>query len=272
MKESRLRALITEILSEKLKDAQAVRDEAAFLTGYNPLEKIRMAMFPWIAVPFGGRNVICQLRCPNATQIEQCGDISSIAADKDEGERLNYDEIIRIRNYQEELCKLVFNIPTFNHIMKAFGMDDFVLSEKRKELEDIKKKFEECKDMFINTQKVGILTSIETLELQLGYFLPDDTMAFITKWALGGDVSDIRKINRDAFLKAACLAHIYHKAPSDYISGIFTDHNKADIDAYALAIYNDFQKDKEIERESRHKWFFGGRKRHEGEAMLPSKN
>jgi hypothetical protein len=271
MKEGRLRELITTIIGEKIKDAQTINDEAAFI-GYNPLEKIRGGLFRWIAVPFNGQNIFCQLRCPNATQIEQCGDISNIVAEKENKERkFDHDEIIQIKNYQEALCKMVFNIPTFDTIAQVIGINDFVIAEKKKELASLKKQYEENKDGMTEKEKRAIEILMETIELQLGFILPDDTMAFITKWAMGNDVSDIKKINRDTFLRAACLAQIYHKAPSDYINGIFTDHNKADIDTYALSVYNEFQKDRQIEKESKQQWFFGGRKKHEGGTMFTNR-
>jgi hypothetical protein len=275
MKESRLRELITAIINEKIKDAQAINDEAAF-TGYNPLEKIRGGLFHWIAVPFQGRNIFCQLRCPNATQIEQCGDISNILERKkgspEDGKKLDYEEIIQIRNYQEALCKIVFNIPTFDAIARTVGVYDFAVSEKKKELESLEKRYNENKGGMTAAERKSLESSMDAVRFQLGFILPDDTMAFITKWAMGNDVSDIKKINRDAFLKAACLAQVHHKAPSDYINGVFTDYNKAEIDAYALSVYNDFQKDRQIEKESKHRWFLGGRKRYEGDEMLPGRD
>lgn len=269
-KESRLKKLIKDTLKDELTDNKTINDGTAFI-GYNPLEKIRGALLCWVGVPFNKQIIFCQLRCPNATQIEQCGNISNIVEEKlnpDNIKKLDYDEIITIRNHQENLCKIVFNIPTFDNIASLMNLD-FVISEKRKELAEIEKKYEDNKDKMSVTEKQITDTRIRTLELQLGFILPDDTMAFITKWATGNDFSDIKKINRDTFLKAAVLAQVHHKAPSDYISGKFTDYNKIEIDAYALSVFNDFQRDQQIVKESKHNWFFGGRKRNKGTEFLP---
>jgi len=249
-----------ECFSKYLKEGSLLIDEAS-LIGYNPLEKIRGALFPWIAVPFNGINIICQLRCPNATQIETCGDITNII-DEEKRKNKNYtpDEIIQIRNYQEALCQWVLNQPTYDNVASLVGKEDFQISEKKKELELIKEKFEKNKNDLSEVQKAEIETQIRIIEHQLGYLLPDDTMAFLTRWAMGNDVSDIRKINREMFLRAAALAKTHGKAPSDYLSGVFTDYNKIEIDAYAANILDEYIKEQKIVNESKNHWFFGRNK------------
>jgi hypothetical protein len=256
-------SLIEKALDERLKDAKSFNDNALFV-GYNPIEKIRGAMLIWVAVPFNGTDIFCQLRCPNATQIEQCGDISNIVIDK----QYDHNDVITLRNYQENLCKLCFNIPTFDNIAQVVGVHDFVFSEKRKELEEINKKIEENKDILTGAQKDELSKKIEKLRREIGYILPDDTMAFITKWAMGNDVSDIKKIAKETFLRAAILAERHHKAPSDYISGIYTDFNRNEIDAYAVSVHNDFIKDQQTANGSKYRWI-GGRKN--TDAIMPKR-
>jgi hypothetical protein len=144
-------ARVLEIVESYVKSLVKTDTGQALPIGYNPVEKIRGALLHWIAVPFNGTDVWCQLRCPNATQLEQRGDMSNITIEKDEQVRegkshYTYDEIIQIRNNQEAICKLVFNVPTFDNIASLVGADDFVMSEKRAELERVKKHFEESKD------------------------------------------------------------------------------------------------------------------------------
>jgi len=105
--------LVDRMLLERLHGVRSLSEPPP---GYNPLEAIRGGLFHWVAVPFNGEDVWCQLRCPNATQIEQCGDISNITVDMPKDKTYDYDEIIRLRNYQEKLCELVFNVPTFDGI------------------------------------------------------------------------------------------------------------------------------------------------------------
>jgi len=260
MKKEQLKSLINDLLKEQLKGITSISD-GELLTGYNPLEKIRGGLFWWIAVPFNGIDVWCQLRCPNATQIEQCGDVTNIVIEKykdlKEGEQpaYEYEEIIQIRNHQEELCKIVFNKPTYNEITSLIGNNDFFISEKRKELETINEKFEANKGDMTEVEKNTISAQIRTIELQIGYLLPDDTMAFVTQWAMGNDVSDIKKISKESFLRAASLARMHKKAPSDYISGVFTDFNKHEIDAYATMVLEEHLKEHQALQGKNQNWF-----------------
>jgi len=229
--------------------------------GYTPIETIRGGLFHWVLVPFNGKDIWCQLRCPNATQIEQCGDMSNIQlkTDQDGKFKYDYDEIILIRNYQENLAKLCLNIPTFDNIATLVGANDFIISEKRKELDQIEKYYEENKETMTETQKSTIDHQIKTLRLMIGFILPDDTMAFLCSWAMGNDVSDIKKITRENLLKAASIAKAHNKAPSDYLSGVFTDFNKQEIDTYAFSILDEFLKEQRaIEGGGgKHRWLLG---------------
>lgn len=256
-------ALVLALIKQELNKNIKTSTGAVLPIGYNPIEQIRGALFSWVVVPFNGSYVWCQLRCPNATQIEQCGDISNIIIDKKSDKEYTHEDVIKIRNYQEALCKIVFNNPTYDHIAQIVGEKDFVLSEKKKELETIKTYFESNKGTMIEAEKHTIATQIRTLELMIGYILPDDTMAFITRWAMGNDVSDIKKLSRETLLRAACLAKAHNKAPTEYISGVFTDYNKQEIDGYAFAILDEFLKQQEIvkgtTKASKYRWFLGGR-------------
>lgn len=254
--EARVLEIVKDYLNSQIKTCTG----QALPVGYNPVENIRGALFHWIAVPFNGANVWCQLRCPNATQLEQCGDMSNIVLQKNENDKLSYDDIIKIRNYHEEICKLVFNIPTFDRIAALIGNGDFVISEKRAELERVKKLYEENKGGLPDVEKSTIDTRIKTLTLQLGFILPDDTMAFITNWAMGNDVSDIKKITRDSLLRAASLAKAHSKAPSDYLSGVFTDFNRHEIDTYAFSILEEHMREHRAVESGKHRWLFGGRR------------
>jgi len=255
------RELIVELIQKELSSHIKTDNGSHLPIGYNPVEAIRGGLFHWVAVPFNKIDVFCELRCPNATQIEQCGDISNIVQDSKENRKIEYDDLIQIRNYQEALCKLVLNKPTFDQVASLIGRDDFVISQKRKELEEIEKDFEARKDSLLDDEKKAIRLQIKTIELQLGYILPDDTMAFLCRWAMGNDISDIKKITRESFLRAASLARAHSKAPSDYISGVFTDYNRHEIDAYAFMVLEEFLKEQQAVKESKHQWLFGGRKR-----------
>jgi hypothetical protein len=251
-------ARVLEIVKEYVNSLIKTGTGQPLPVGYTPIEQIRGALFHWIAVPFGGRDVFCKLRCPNATQIEQCGDMTNIVPKEEDGKpKYDYGEIIKIRNYQEELCRLVFVIPTFETIASAVGEEDFAMSDKRRELAEIKKRFAENSGAMSETEKAALETRIRTVELQLGFILPDDTMAFACNWAMGNDVSDIKRLSRESLLRAASLAKAHGKAPTDYLSGVYTDFNKNEIDAYALGILDEHLKDRQAVG-GRFRWL-GGR-------------
>ena len=251
---------VTKIVNDVLEKRTITNTATAMPIGYNPLEYIRSALFHWIAVPFNGVERWCQLRCPNALQIELCGDITNITLEKQkilkEGEspQFSLEEKIQVRNFQEELCKITFNIPTYNKIASLVGLDDFIISEKKNELEQLKIKFEAHKAEMTETDKVDLGELIQKLEVQIGYILPDDTMAFITNWAMGNDISDIKKITKEKFLRAASLAKLHGKAPSDYLSGVFTDFNKHEIDTYAAMVLDEHMKEHQAVENGKHNW------------------
>ena len=252
------RAEVIELIKQELNSYTITDNCTPLPIGYNPIEIIRDGLFHWIAVPFNGIDVWCQLRCPNATQIEQCGDMTNII--DDDNKKLSYEDLIKTRNYQEEICKIVFNKPTFDNILTLVGNEDFVISEKKAKLEEITKFYEENINELSEVEKKTLDLQIKTINLQIGYILPDDTMAFVCKWAMGNDVSDIKKITKDNLLRAASLAKAHSKAPSEYLSGVFTDFNKNEIDTYAFTILDEFMQEKRIVEGGKHRWLLGGRK------------
>ena len=139
----------------------------------------------------------------------------------------------------------------------------------------LEKQFAENIGKLTESEKNIIEKQIQTINLQIGYILPDDTMAFICRWAAGNDVSDIKKLTKDNLLRTASLAKLHNKAPSDYISGVYTDYNKIEIDTYATQILQEFMRNQEIVREakqSKYRWFMGGRKGMDNNSILPSRS
>jgi hypothetical protein len=256
--DDRMKKRIERICGKIFDDYYRAREPVRLPAGYNPLEYIRGGLYHWIAVPFHRAEVYCQLRCPNATQIEQCGNISNITGEKEKNKKPEHDDIILIRNYQEALCRISLNKPTFDEITALVGLEDGFIKNKRKELAELQTEIETQAAKMTETEKNALLLKIKTIELMIGFLLPDDTMAFITKWAMGNDVSDIKKINRESFLRAASLAKAHNKAPSDYLSGVFTDYNKIEIDTYAFGILNEYLAETKIVRGT-YRWI-GGKK------------
>lgn len=213
--------------------------------GYNPLEVIRGGMYHWVYAPCNKLDgVWIQLRTSNATQLEACGAITLI-------ERLGKmkeataDEIIDMRNSMENICKITMNNPTFDEFVQMTTDSDIVHSKMRLELERIKAI--DCTGMSA-TEKNVIDDKVRELEMHLAFLLPENTFDFIVRWAIGADVSDIKKVSHDKLLEAAILATNGHNDPHDHLIGCFSDRDMSDIDKQAWSVYNDYIEEKRIEK------------------------
>jgi len=243
MNEKQARALIETVLTEKTHN----REMPALPQGYNPLEIIRGAMFHLVPVPFNGTPVWCELRCLNATQILALGNFSNI--DPQESKNApTLQQIIALRNYQEKLVRAVMNKPLFDEIASLVGENDFVIKDKRKELEELKEQARREGESWPKQRQLEIKKQLDDLELFLGFILPEDAFGFLTAWASGNDISDIKKLGDEQLLEAAILAENGKDNPHDHVRGVFTDHNMRDIDIRAWALYEEHKRKKEIER------------------------
>jgi hypothetical protein len=243
----KLRTFISSEIESRIKE-KIIPNSPALPVGYNPLEIIRGNLFHWIQVPFNSTDVWCQLRCLNLSQIEACGSGNMSNIELKKYKDLSKEEIMLVRNYQEALCKAVLNIPTFDEITVLIGREDFVISKKREELAKIRSQIESNKNTLLPSHRESLETEADTIELFIGFILPADTMMFLTRWAMGNDVSDIKKLTRERLLEAASLARAGNNNPSDHLSGVFTDHNKADINRTAWGLYLEYEKNRELEK------------------------
>jgi hypothetical protein len=191
--------------------------------------------------------------------MESCGNISNIDCNKP-ASALKQEDIFQIRNYQEKLCQGVLLDPSFDELYNLIDGEDHVISNKRKELKIIREKIENNENILLPEQVAALELEADTIELFIGYVLPADTMNFLTAWAMGNDISDIKKLSRQQLLEAAFLAKAGNDNPSDHLSGIFTDHNKLDIDRYAWTYYHEWEEDTMIARKHKGKKTVGGPK------------
>ncbi|MDR1288264.1 MAG: hypothetical protein LBK08_11700 [Treponema sp.] len=233
--------LIRRLVREEL-ETRTIKDSPGLPVGYNPLEAIRGGLFHWVKVPFNGVEIFCELRCLNATQIRSFGNYSNIV--REGSKEISREQMIELRNYQEKLIAACLNRPAYDQIASLVGEHDFVISGKRKELEEIKKI-----DLsgLPHTQQKELSRRITDTELFLGFILPEDTFKFLTEWVNGTDVSDIKKITDEEFLEAAILAETGKDNPTGHLTGVFTDHNRQDMDRYAWKVYADYLKNRQIE-------------------------
>jgi hypothetical protein len=230
--------------------------------GYNPIAEIRGAMFHNICVPFNRTPVWCYVTCLNMIQIKSCGNLTCLYELFNQNQEKEPDliKIIEYKNAQEALVKLTMIKPTYDEICGMVTESNFLISEKTAELEEINK--------IINTLKPGkekkeLQKQADQIEYYLGFLLPDDAMAFITAWALGIEITDIKKLDRRILLDAAIMAANGKNNPTDHLTGIFTDFQKDDINKNAWYFYNQYMEDKKREQElkkSKYKWYGGKNK------------
>lgn len=223
--------------------------------GYNPIEVIRGALYHEICVPFNATPVWCMLKCLSFLELKSCGDISCLYTQKEKNEPSILD-LIKFKNAQEAICKLAFVRPSFDTIISEILKVDFRISEKRKVLEKIENDIKNNKALS-NSEKKELQKKADQIEFQIGFLLPDDTMSFVTAWALGVEITDIKKLSRNIILNAALMAKHYGNNTTDHITGVFTDFQKEDIDSHGLVLYNEFIKDKKREMElkkNNYKW------------------
>jgi hypothetical protein len=221
--------------------------------GYNPLEVIRGGMYHWVYAPVNNTHAWIQLRTSNATQLEACGSVTLIE-NLHNAKTATHDEMIDMRNGMEAICKITMNNPTFDEFVAMVTDTDIVHSKMRLELERIKAI--DCTGMSA-TEKDYIDTKVNELELHLAFLLPENTFDFVVKWALGADVSDIKKVSEDKLLESAILATNGHNDPHEHLDGCFSDRDKIDLDKAAWCVYNDYQQKKNIEKNTGRHWLGG---------------
>lgn len=213
--------------------------------GYNTLEAIRGGMYHWVYAPCNNLDGIwIQLRTSNQTQLDACG-ATSLIEKVGKIEESTQDELLDIRNTMESICKITMNNPTFDEFVQMVTDSDMVHSHKRLEIERLKAI--DCTGMSA-TEKNVIDEKLIEHEMHLAFLLPENTFDFIVRWALGADVSDIKKVSHNKLLEAAILATNGHNDPHDHMSGCFTDRDKSDLDKSAWCIYNEHMENMRIEK------------------------
>jgi hypothetical protein len=222
--------------------------------GYNPLSVIRGAMLHWVPVPFNGVPVWMELRCLNATQLRACGDLTLLSklenSVRNKQDR-NLDAIIEIRNIQEAIVKEICNKPKFDDIVSAITKEDFVFSDKKNEIDRINNI---DKSSLSEKQRVEIEKQLHNLQLSIAFVLPEDAFGFLTAWALGTDVSDIKKLTKEMLLEAAFIAKKIGDAPHCHIDGVFSDRDCLDIDRTALEYLAQYEQEKKLEHSGTRRW------------------
>ena len=212
----------------------------------------RILFFPWNGTP-----VPVKIRMLNKTQIDSCGDFSLLSdrLASEDASPLEFSDLITIKNIQEKLLERSIVEPTFKEILNVAGASDLVTSI-REQL-SIHKATLKTKGNPKDKEYREIEAEIDSLELYLGFLLPDDFMASITEYILQLNNTDINLVSQDMLLESAFLAKRGNDNPSDHIDGIFTEHQKSDINKTAWIIYDRFLEQEKIKKETTNNWVRG---------------
>ena len=222
---------IIEAAVEKALDRRTVRpDKKLTIEGYHPLPEIMGALYEWLLIPFRGTEILVEVRYPRSTQLPDIDKLFLVIEEQKKGHKLTRQEVIDVINIQERCCEAVLNRPTFAELSKTIHEKDNVLSNNKKAFEEIDDKLKDVKN---EATRRELRLERDRLELFCGYILPDDTMVALTNVAIGADISDIKKLTKEILIVAYNKARLYSGKPSDFVSGLFTDGDRQNIDDYA---------------------------------------
>jgi len=223
-----------ETAVEKALDRRTVRPERKLsLEGYHPLPEIMGALYEWLMIPFRDTEILVEVRYPRSTQLPDVDKLYAIINQQKNEKKLTRQNMIDYLNIQEQCCKAVLNRPTFEELEEAIYGKDCVLRQNRELIKELEAKIKEIDN---ETSRRELREQFDKVELFCGYILPDDTMAALMNIALGVDVSDIRKLTKEKLVAAYSKARLYGGKPSDFITGIFTDGDRQNIDDYATVV------------------------------------
>jgi hypothetical protein len=233
--------LIEKIVKEYLDKRVVPPDKKIYPAGYNPLPVIKGAMFEWLFIPFNGQRILMKIRYPNYTQLAAAGyNYGQILLDNREQRPLTEDEKQQILNAQEYAAKCVMCSPTYEDFEKMVYKEDNAVIRRRAKTAEIKEMLKS--PLLTRAQRYEFERELKELEYFTGILLPNDTMAALTRIALGADVSDVKKLTREALEQAAYKSEIYGGPPHGYLSGVFTDADAVEIDAVCFNIIQDLRK------------------------------
>jgi hypothetical protein len=195
-------------------------------SGFNPAENIRGAARQWVMLPFGASVVCVQLRVLSAGEIPPV----SVVETASQNALKSRDDMIRLLNIQEEICRAVMLCPTFEQTEKEILSSDDIAQNQRAKLKELQEK---VKTMPESAERARLYDKLNRLELATGYFLPSNFMSAVTAWALCLDATDVKRVTPERLIEAYRLSQMYHNRASDNIHGVFCDYQRREIDILA---------------------------------------
>jgi hypothetical protein len=198
------------------------------------IESLKDDQYPLVYTTWNGNPALVKCRLLTSAQLQACGDFSLIQTERDKinaDKKLTPKELIEYASTMHNIVEAALVSPTYEQLMNMVQAND-LWKKAKKELDELQ---ELCKGIRINDyRRKKAEDEINKKRIWVDIILPEDFMAYIFCYVIDLSRSDIKKVTEEMLLNAAILAEKWSKAPSDYISGMFTEHNKMDIDRRAL--------------------------------------
>lgn len=206
------------------------------------LDKIEIAQYPILLVPFFGSPVPVMLRELTQAQIISCGEMSLIETFQDKINKKNKKNdlatIVKYANQNNEIVKKALVAPTYEQIINRLTGSKTLSA--RKQMDELR---ELIKQTPRGPRQTALLSEIDALKIWCDLILPEDFMSFIVSYTLGVDKSDIKELSEKSLIEAAILAEKGHDNPADHIDGRFTAFMRDDINKRAWLLLQE-QRDK----------------------------
>jgi hypothetical protein len=212
------------------------------------LDLIREAEYELVALSWKGAPAgIVKVKILSEIEIKAIGNFSLIESDAYKWSKAqvksSWSELLAYAQKNVAICKAALICPSYDELFAAIARPSFN-AEVKARVENInrmlegmnpgpaRKELEEIRDSLVFTWEV---------------ILPDDFMAGVVASALQIGKTDIKKVTDEVLLSAAILAERGHKAPHEYVHGVFTDFNRSDIDNRAWIVLDEYREEMRAE-------------------------
>lgn len=205
----------------------------------SPIEQIVNADRQLIAAPWKGSPCMVMVRELTDIEISALGSFSLIETDEYKWSQAQvkrkWSEVLAYSEMNVKICKAALVSPAYDEIFSAVGKTAFnaKVEERVKHINSL------LEDMKQGPARQELEEIRDSLIVAWEIILPQDFMACIASYALKIGKTDIKKVTEEMLYTAAVLAARGHKAPHEYIHGVFSNFNIEDIDLRAWNIYDE---------------------------------
>jgi hypothetical protein len=215
--------------------------------GFNPLPAIMNATTEWLMIPWGPKNEFVEVKYNSLAgllQFDEKGgviNVSQLFVNEYKADSMSRADFVQLMNIQENIAKATLNNPTYEQFEAEFLKHDNTLKGIRAEIKELGAKLEKAPP---SDSRAALRAKLDNLELLAGYILPHNTMAFLTKVALGIDVTDTRKLTKQIVHDAYERVLQYGGKVTEYIpAGVYTDVVKDEIERVAQGVFWEYEHD-----------------------------